>query len=126
MPRPPNFIKELQSSIAIEGSTYELNCKVDGNPLPTVLWFKNEINIDNSPDYIITYNNGEGILKFEQIFMVDQANYSCKATNRLGDASTSCFLTIQRKIIYFRITIFWGEKFKKKKIFFCFSTSWKN
>ncbi|XP_051161941.1 muscle M-line assembly protein unc-89 isoform X2 [Leptopilina boulardi] len=95
LPRTPNFIKELQSSIAIEGSTYELNCKVDGNPLPTVLWFKNEINIDNSPDYIITYNNGEGILKFEQIFMVDQANYSCKATNRLGDASTSCFLTIQ-------------------------------
>lgn len=99
--RPPNFIKELQPTMATEGTAFELDCKVDGNPLPTVLWFKNKINIDNSPDYIITYNNGEGILKFDQVLMEDQATYSCEATNRLGQASTSCFLTVTRKYLQF-------------------------
>ena len=82
-----------------EGSTHRLECMVEGNPLPTVLWFKNDFNIDNSPDYVITYNNGEAILKFEEVFLDDQAIYWCKATNRLGQASTSCSLTVSREYL---------------------------
>ncbi|XP_015607040.1 titin isoform X3 [Cephus cinctus] len=92
---PPVFIKGLQPSFAIEGTPHLLECTVEGNPLPTVQWFKNESNIDNSPDYIITYNNGEAILKFEEVFLDDQATYTCKAVNQVGQASTSASLSVE-------------------------------
>lgn len=96
-PSPPVFVKELVPTTAIEGSSHQMDCVVEGNPLPTVQWFKNDVNIDNSPDYVITYNNGEAVLKFEEVFPEDKAIYMCKAINRLGQASTSAFLNVQRK-----------------------------
>lgn len=69
-----------------------------GNPLPTVQWFKNDVNIDNSPDYVTTYNNGEAILKFEEVYLDDQGTYTCKAANRIGHAATSAALTVEGKI----------------------------
>ncbi|XP_026674575.1 muscle M-line assembly protein unc-89 isoform X5 [Ceratina calcarata] len=94
-PSPPVFVKELVASVATEGSLHRMECIVEGNPLPTVQWFKNDVNIDNSPDYVITYNNGEAVLKFEEVFPVDKAIYTCKATNRLGQATTSASLDVQ-------------------------------
>ncbi|KAJ9597043.1 hypothetical protein L9F63_027067 [Diploptera punctata] len=65
---PPVFTKRLESSAAQEGSTFQMECKVEGNPLPTVQWYKNDVCIDTSPDYVITYNNGEAVLRFEEVF----------------------------------------------------------
>ncbi|XP_031789486.1 uncharacterized protein LOC100679567 isoform X4 [Nasonia vitripennis] len=92
---PPLFVKELSTSVALEGSTHQLECNVQGNPLPTVQWFKNDVNIDNSPDYVTTYNNGEAILKFEEVYIDDQGTYTCKAANRIGHAATSATLTVK-------------------------------
>lgn len=74
-----------------------MECTVEGNPLPTVQWYKNDVNIDNSPDYVITFNNGEAVLKFDEVFLEDKALYTCKATNRLGQSSTRASLDVQRK-----------------------------
>lgn len=89
---PPTFIKELLPSSAKKGSSHLLSCTVKGDPLPTVQWFKNQTNIDDSPDYIITYNNGEAILKILEIVPDNSAIYICEATNRFGKASTSANL----------------------------------
>jgi len=93
----PVFVKELQPSFAREGHSHKLECIVKGNPLPTVQWYKNDINIDNSPDYIITFNNGEAVLKFDEVFLEDKALYTCKATNQWGQLSTTAFLDVKRK-----------------------------
>ncbi|XP_066996542.2 titin isoform X1 [Anabrus simplex] len=92
---PPIFTKRLEASTAKEGSPFQLQCTVEGNPLPTVQWFKNDICIDNSSDYVITYNNGEAILKFEEVFLEDQVEYTCKATNQLGSDVCSAKLTVE-------------------------------
>uniref|UniRef100_A0A336ML28 CSON001463 protein n=1 Tax=Culicoides sonorensis TaxID=179676 RepID=A0A336ML28_CULSO len=92
---PPMFVKPLQSGTAREGATFVLKCVVTGNPLPTVQWFKNDINVDNSPDYIINYNNGEATLKFEEVFLEDQAVFKCKATNSSGMEETIAQLTVE-------------------------------
>ncbi|XP_017775027.1 PREDICTED: titin [Nicrophorus vespilloides] len=91
---PPNFTKFLQPAVAKEGRSFQFECTVEGNPLPTVQWFKNADCIDNSPDYIITYNNGEAVLKFEQCFMEDKADYTCKASNNLGVAQSVANLVV--------------------------------
>lgn len=93
----PVFVKELQPSFVQEGCCHKLECTVKGNPLPTVQWYKNDINIDNSPDYVITFNNGEAVLKFDEVFLEDKASYTCKATNQQGQSSTTAFLDVKRK-----------------------------
>ncbi|XP_018360288.1 PREDICTED: titin isoform X3 [Trachymyrmex cornetzi] len=94
-PNVPIFVKELQPSFAMEGCSYKLECTVKGNPLPTVQWYKNDTNIDNSPDYIITFNNGEAVLKFDEIFLEDKASYTCKAANQWGQSSTTAHLDVK-------------------------------
>lgn len=85
---------------AIEGSVHRFECTVKGNPLPTVQWYKNDINIDNSADYTTTYNNGDAVLTIEEVSLEDQAAYTCKATNRLGQVSKSAVLSVERKLFY--------------------------
>ncbi|KYB28240.1 SEC14 domain and spectrin repeat-containing protein 1-like Protein [Tribolium castaneum] len=91
---PPTFVKLLEPGSAREGAGFQFYCKVEGNPLPTVQWFKNYECIDNSPDYVITYNNGEAILKFDKVSLEDKAEYTCKATNELGVAQSTASLTV--------------------------------
>ena len=97
---PPSFVKLLEPGNAREGASFQFHCKVEGNPLPTVQWFKNYDCIDNSPDYVITYNNGEAILKFEKVYLEDKAEYTCKASNQLGIAQSTASLSVTRKSDY--------------------------
>jgi len=81
-----------------EGDACLLSCKAEGNPLPTVQWFKDDICIDNSPQYQITYNNGEALLKIEHTnSSTHRGKYTCVATNRLGSDSTASKLLIDGK-----------------------------
>lgn len=93
---PPSFVKLLQPANAREGGEFQFDCKVEGNPLPTVQWFKNQECIDNSPDYVITYNNGDAILKIEKTGLSDKGEYTCKASNEVGTAQSTASLSITR------------------------------
>lgn len=96
---PPTFVKLLQPGSANEGTEFKFECKVEGNPLPTVQWYKNLECIDNSPDYVITFNNGEAILKFEKTTISDKAEYTCKATNEAGTAQSTASLSVTRMFV---------------------------
>lgn len=77
-----------------EGGPCSLYCKAEGNPLPTVQWYKDEICIENNPEYQITYNNGEALLKIEYTNISHKGKYTCVATNRLGSDSTTSKLFV--------------------------------
>lgn len=94
---PPTFVKFLENGLAKEGGSFEFHCTVTGNPLPTVQWFKNDTCIDNLKDYCISYNNGEAVLRFEEVFLEDQAVFTCKATNMVGMVQCSAGLSVQCK-----------------------------
>lgn len=96
---PPVFTEPLQPGYAKEGATFEFRCTATGYPLPVVEWFKNDVCIDQSPDYIITFNNGLAILKFEHVFLEDQALFTCRASNTSGMVQTSANLMVERKFI---------------------------
>ena len=46
-----------------ENEPFALECYVTGQPIPRVSWFKNDENIDNSPDFILTEIAGMCTLK---------------------------------------------------------------
>lgn len=97
---PPSFTKRLVDSTAKEGSSFQLEATVEGHPLPVVSWTKDGNCVDESPDYVITFNNGECVLRFEEVFLEDKAEYSCKATNDLGEDITKAKLTVTGKFLH--------------------------
>lgn len=93
---PPSFVKFLENGLAKEGGSFEFRCSVTGHPLPVVQWLKNDTCIDDLKDYCISYNNGEAVLRFEEVFLEDQAVFTCKATNMVGTVQCSAGLSVQR------------------------------
>ncbi|XP_067120871.1 titin [Centruroides vittatus] len=91
---PPHFVKEPALTVARQGQPCQMECQVEGNPLPVVSWYKNDVCIDNFPEYVITYNNGYSILRFEEIYPEDEARYTCKAVNPAGQVACSVKLTV--------------------------------
>jgi hypothetical protein len=83
-----------------EGEASSLSCKAEGNPLPTVQWYKDDICIDNNPQYQITYNNGDALLNIEHTSTSLGGKYTCVATNRLGSDSTSSKLFVNGKYLH--------------------------
>lgn len=101
--QPPQFVELLKPGKAMEGKSFQFECKVIGNPLPTVQWYKNDVCIDNSKDYGITYNNGEAVLRFEEVFLEDHALYMCKATNDAGIDQCQAYLMVERKFFIYHL-----------------------
>lgn len=102
---PPLFTKRLIDSAAEEGSSYQLEATVEGHPLPVVSWSKDGKCVDESPDYVITFNNGECVLRFEEVFVEDQAEYQCRASNDLGEDITKARLTVTGNFFPFTLTV---------------------
>lgn len=95
---PPSFLRLLQNAYTNEKSSFEFNCLVTGNPLPTVQWFRNDICIDNDMNYNITYNNGNAILHMPSVRVDDQGVFTVKASNQIGHNECSAILSVEGKI----------------------------
>ncbi|THD24670.1 Titin [Fasciola hepatica] len=93
---PPRFIRDLPSKTVRESEEFDIECQAVGQPTPTLSWFRNGECIDDHPDYQITVTGGSGHLKVRQSRMtLHEGTYSCKATNPIGEARTTCRVTIQ-------------------------------
>ena len=80
-----------------EGRALLLAATVTGNPLPVVTWLHDGECVDASPDYVITYNNGECALRIEEALPQDGGVFVCKATNMLGSDQTGASVRVERE-----------------------------
>lgn len=103
---PPNFLKVLNNLNVTDGTSVVWKCFVEGNPLPTVQWFKNDQCIDVLPQYNFTYNNGESILCMDNLTILDAGIYTCVAKNMLGvdQCSATLMVTVDLQSIDSRTT----------------------
>lgn len=105
---PPSFLRLLQNAYTNEKSSFEFNCLVTGNPLPTVQWFRNDTCVDNDINYNITYNNGNAILRIPFVRVEDQGVFTVKASNQVGHNECSAILSVEGKFFHFFLS---GKKF---------------
>ncbi len=75
-------------------------CEIlEGKPNPTVKWYKEgkEIEESASDEITITYESSSGVatLIIHRITISDSAKYTCVARNALGSCSTSAFINVQ-------------------------------
>ncbi|XP_026178915.1 hemicentin-1 [Mastacembelus armatus] len=91
---PPVIDGDLRSNhIEPLGGNAILNCEVRGDPLPTIQWSKNGINVEIS-NRIRVLDNGS--LAIYGTVSEDAGNYMCVATNDAGVVEMSVTLTLQR------------------------------
>ncbi|XP_074849149.1 palladin isoform X2 [Carettochelys insculpta] len=98
----PIFTKELQNSTASEGQVVVLECRVRGAPPLHVAWFRQGVEIQDSPDFRILQKKPRSAAEPEEIctlviaetFPEDAGTFTCTATNEYGSATSTAQLTV--------------------------------
>jgi hemicentin len=84
-------VNAVQDSLSYtQGQIAQLQCTVSGNPTPSVTWTKDGVAISN--DAILSHNGT--ILTFNPVVKANEGNYTCTATNSLGEDSDIIILRV--------------------------------
>ena len=94
---PPVFTKKIQPCRAVENDQARFEVEFDGDPLPTVKWFREDFPITSSPDFKIYTFSTKSILVIRQAFLEDSAVFSVIAENRGGTAKCSANLIVEER-----------------------------
>ncbi|BET03166.1 roundabout [Nesidiocoris tenuis] len=93
----PYFTKAPPQDItAVADSTVELPCVVDGDPVPTVTWRREEGALPPGRYDVTT----ELTLRIERIHPDDEGAYFCEATNPVGNATAKSVLTVHSAPVF--------------------------
>ncbi|XP_043930851.1 myosin light chain kinase, smooth muscle isoform X2 [Protopterus annectens] len=95
-PLKPFFTKTIRDVEVVEGSAARFDCKIEGCPDPDVVWYKDDQPIRESRNFQIDYDEeGNCCLVIAEVSGDDDAKYTCKATNNLGEATCSAELIVE-------------------------------
>lgn len=67
---------------------------MEGEPMK-ITWYKDNISIDNNPDYQTSKIDNRYILTIEETFVEDSAKFTCRAENDSGISETSAYLSVK-------------------------------
>ncbi|XP_045041700.2 myosin light chain kinase, smooth muscle isoform X1 [Desmodus rotundus] len=92
----PYFSKTIRDLEVVEGSAARFDCKIEGFPDPEVVWFKDDQSIRESRHFQIDYDeDGNCSLIISDVCGDDDAKYTCKAVNSLGEATCTAELIVE-------------------------------
>ncbi|KAM6222738.1 myosin light chain kinase, smooth muscle isoform 2-T2 [Rhynchocyon petersi] len=92
----PYFSKSIRDLEVVEGSAARFDCKIEGYPDPEVVWFKDDQSIRESRHFQIDYDeDGNCSLIISDVCGDDDAKYTCKAVNSLGEATCTAELIVE-------------------------------
>lgn len=92
----PRFTQRLQPAQLMDGDELTLPCTVIGHPTPKIQWYRNEEPLENSKGVSISQEaNGRCVLTISEVFPEDAGEYTCLATNKIGEASSTVSVFIE-------------------------------
>ncbi|XP_055645258.1 titin-like, partial [Toxorhynchites rutilus septentrionalis] len=94
---PPVFTKKIQPCRVFENEQARFEVEFDGDPLPTVKWFRENFQINNSSDFQIHTFGTKSVLIIRQVFIEDSAVFAIIAENRGGTAKCSANLVVEQR-----------------------------
>lgn len=93
----PQILTQLRDDEVDEGCRYEFSARINGKPEPKIAWLKDGIDVKSNMDYRQEYINGVATLVIEESFIEDTAEYTVKATNVGGSATSSANLIVKSR-----------------------------
>lgn len=72
-----------------------LECQISGHPTPSVMWLREDYQIESSIDFQISYTDGFARMLIREAFAEDSGRFTCTATSEAGTVSTSCYLLVK-------------------------------
>ncbi|TMS37275.1 hypothetical protein L596_004245 [Steinernema carpocapsae] len=87
----PHFLVEPKDLVAEVGSSVSFDCRVSGDPSPTILWKKHNENMPIGRSYIAPDNSA---LRIDRIEQSDEGEYVCSAKNSAGVIESSARLKV--------------------------------
>lgn len=91
---PAYFAESLEPMEVTAGDAVCLKCQVAGTPEIKVSWYKADGKVRSSPTCKLEYSKGVACLKLSKATKADIGEYTCKAENRIGSASSTCRLNV--------------------------------
>ncbi|KAG7174092.1 Titin-like 20 [Homarus americanus] len=95
--KPPFFTKKIQPCRSYEREPARFQVEFDGEPNPTVQWYREDFLITSSPDFQIHTFGDKSILIIREVFMEDSGVFACVAENRGGRAKCSANLVVAER-----------------------------
>ena len=92
--KPPEIVSPLRNAMATEGKNATFQCKITGQPKPTVTWYKGARDISHGGKYHISQEGDTYTLTVYDVFGEDADEYVCRAVNKAGAKSTRAELVI--------------------------------
>lgn len=87
-------MESLEHMEVTAGDAVCLKCQVAGTPDIKVTWYKADGKVRSSPTCKLEYTKGVACLKLSKATKADIGEYTCKAENRIGSASSTCKLNV--------------------------------
>ncbi|KAG9271439.1 myosin light chain kinase, smooth muscle isoform X2 [Astyanax mexicanus] len=95
-PVKPTFSSVIRDVEVVEGSAARFDCKIEGFPDPEVVWYKDDQPIKETRHFQIDYDeDGNCSLVISEVNGDDDAKYTCKAVNSLGEAICTAELIVE-------------------------------
>ena len=95
--RPPFFTKKIQPCRSFEREGARFEVEFEGDPMPTIQWYREDFPIKNSTDFQIHTFGDKSILMIREVFMEDSGVFAVVAENRGGRAKCSANLVVEEK-----------------------------
>ncbi|KAM6396915.1 coiled-coil domain-containing protein 141 isoform 2-T2 [Pluvialis apricaria] len=94
--KKPNFIQKFGHITLQEGEDLILHCTIHGEPKPDVFWTKDDIEVVSGDISIEKLGDTYYLLK-RNVVLADAGKYICVASNEIGKAHCSAFVTVIEK-----------------------------
>ncbi|KAK7507540.1 hypothetical protein BaRGS_00001475, partial [Batillaria attramentaria] len=91
----PTVLEGLPDLAVMEGDTTVFECKISGEPVPSIKWMKEQREILEDKRHSMVYDNNVASLTIRDTTQKDAGSYTCEASNDLGTVTTSGVLEIQ-------------------------------
>lgn len=87
----PFFIEKPENKVVTEGSNDFIEAIIDGNPFPTVSWFKGTRECLDGPKYTNEVDASTGIvgLVIKKVKSEDESKYTVKISSEVGEESVN-------------------------------------
>ncbi|XP_060911599.1 roundabout homolog 1-like isoform X1 [Labrus mixtus] len=86
----PTFIKRPSSVVVLADESVEFHCVVQGDPVPTVRWRKDDFDLPKGRFEILE----DHTLIVRQVTSSDEGSYTCVVENMVGKSEASATLTV--------------------------------